>query len=274
MSDKFESELYSAILLNLKDNNNPLRLNNFAYAMRELTRHVLKRLAPDEKVILCPWYKNETAKKNGVTRKQRAYFSVQGGLCDTFVKKELEIDVENVHHALLISIDNLSKYTHIEKNTFAIPSGEIQPLVEKIFDSVNAFFETIRLCKKTITDKLWEILDSAVIEETLSETILAIDTLATHHTIEEVYVDKIFIPTIDHEYIYFDARGTIGCELQWGSNSDLRSGDGAVMPESFPFSCELKSSIICPQDVEVIEGSLNVDTSTWDDMHDDIEVEY
>jgi hypothetical protein len=272
-NDKFESDLYSAILNNLNDNNNPLRLNNFSYSMRELTRHVLKRLAPDEKVIKCSWYKNETDKINGISRKQRAYFAVQGGLDDYFVKTELKIDVETVHRDLIKSIDNLNKYTHIEENTFGIPTDKIQPLVNNVLDSVRIFYETIQFCKKTITDKLWESLDSAIVEETISDTILEIDELATHHTIEEVYVDKIYIPSIDHEFIYFDAIGNISCELQWGSNSDLRSGDGAILPQSFPFSCKLYSSIKNPQSVEVVEGSLNVDTSSWDGLHDDIDIE-
>lgn len=66
---EFEKELFSAAQKNLGDKTNPLRLNNYAYAIRELTRHVLHRLAPDENVIRCSWYKNETDKANGITRK-------------------------------------------------------------------------------------------------------------------------------------------------------------------------------------------------------------
>jgi len=76
----FETKLFEAALKNLDDRANPLRFNNFAYSVRETVRHVLKRLAHDHEVLRCQWYKNETGKQDGITRKQRAYFPVQGGL--------------------------------------------------------------------------------------------------------------------------------------------------------------------------------------------------
>ena len=54
--DGFEKELFHAALYNLDDVNNRLRFNNFAYAMRELVRHVLDRLAPDVEVLGCSWW--------------------------------------------------------------------------------------------------------------------------------------------------------------------------------------------------------------------------
>ena len=50
----FEKNLLEAAIKNLKDVGNKLRLNNFAYATRELTRHYLKRLAPDADVLNAP----------------------------------------------------------------------------------------------------------------------------------------------------------------------------------------------------------------------------
>lgn len=59
LAEGFERELYASALHNLNDLNNKLRLNNFAYVMRELMRHVLNRLAPDHSVTKCIWYTNE-----------------------------------------------------------------------------------------------------------------------------------------------------------------------------------------------------------------------
>jgi len=42
----FEQELYASAFQNLANLNNKLRFNNFAYAIRELIRHILNRLAP------------------------------------------------------------------------------------------------------------------------------------------------------------------------------------------------------------------------------------
>lgn len=251
---------------NLADKSNPLRLNNYSYAMRELTRHVLHRLAPDDYVISCPWYKNETDKEKGITRKQRSYYAVQGGLENSYVENTLGLEVEDIHSRLVKAINSLSKFTHIEPNVFDLPEADIDALVNETSESVYGFLTTIRDCRKMIIDSLWEHIDSAVIDETLKETIIAIDELATHHFIDEVYTDKVEIYEINHESIKFRVYGSIGCELQWGSNSDLRRGDGAVLSQSFPFVCELTSPVDAPEEIESIEDLLGVDTSSWTDV--------
>lgn len=262
----FEKRLFAAALKNLEDSSNPLRLNNFAYSMRELTRHVLHRLAPDEAVIQCSWYKNETQQENGITRKQRAIYAAQGGLSDAFVRNTLQVEVEDIHSDLVKSINGLSRFTHIEESVFDVPSKKVDALVEETIEAVYNFVDTIHACRKEITDQLWEQIDSAVIDETLRETIVAIDELASHSYIDAVHTERVDIVAINHESISFVAQGTIECELQWGSNSDLRRGDGAVVPESFPFRCELFSPIDAPREVELREDTFGVDTSSWTDV--------
>ncbi|WP_370299400.1 hypothetical protein [Abyssibacter sp.] len=262
----FEERLFAAALRNLEDSSNPLRLNNFAYAMRELTRHLLHRLAPDESVNRCPWYKNETRKENGITRKQRAIYATQGGLSDAYVRDILQLEVEDIHADLVKAISGLSKLTHIERSVFDLPAQQVDSLADEAIVAVYDFVRTIFACRNTIIDQLWEQIDSAVIDETLRETIVAIDELASHSYIDAVYTERVDIVAIDHESINFSAQGTIECELQWGSNSDLRRGDGAVLPESFPFQCELFSPIGAPGDVVLREDSFGVDTGSWSDV--------
>lgn len=266
LSEGFEKDLFAAAQKNLEDIHNPLRLNNYSYAIRELTRHVLHRLSPDDNVVRCTWYKNETGKENGITRKQRAYYAVQGGLDDLYVEKTLGLKVKDIHKALIKAINRLSKFTHIEPKVFNLPVEAVEDLVSETTEALYGFLSTIKDCRNLVIDRLWEHIDSAVIDETLKETIIAIDELASHSYIDEVYTDKVEIIEIDHESITFYAEGSIGCELQWGSNSDLRRGDGAVLPQSFPFTCELISTVEDPEDVETVEGSLGVDTSSWTDM--------
>jgi hypothetical protein len=262
----FERDLFVAAQKNLDDKSNPLRLNNYSYAMRELSRHVLHRLAPDGNVISCPWYKNEMNTENGITRKQRAHYAVQGGLDNSYVENTLGLEVEDIHSRLVKAINSLSKFTHIEPNVFGLPQADIETLTNETTEAVYVFLTTIRDCRKMIIDSLWSHIDSAVIDETLRETIMAIDELATHHFIDEVYMDKVEIYEINHEHIKFRAHGSIGCELQWGSNSDIRRGDGGVLPQSFPFACELISPVDAPEEIESIEDSLGVDTSSWTDV--------
>jgi hypothetical protein len=266
LCEGFERNLFLAAQKNLAEKSNSLRLNNYSYAMRELTRHVLYRLAPDDYVISCPWYKNETDKEKGVTRKQRAYYAVQGGLENSYVENTLGLEVDDIHSRLVKAINSLSKFTHIEPKVFDLPEADIDTLVNETSESVYGFLATIRDCRKMLIDSLWEHIDSAVIDETLRETIVAIDELATHHFINEVYTDRVEIYEINYESIKFRGYGSIGCELQWGSNSDLRRGDGAVLHQSFPFVCELTSPVDAPEEIECIEDSLGVDTRSWTDV--------
>lgn len=262
-SEGFERELYQAALQNLEDENNKLRLNNFAYAMRELVRQVLTRLAPDSSVRECCWYKNETEKADGVSRRQRASFAVQGGLSDDYIKNSLGIDANGIHAALIQAIKNLSKYTHIEPSTFALPSVEVESSAAEALQAVGDLFATIESCRAKIIERLWEQVDENVIFEALRETIGAIDEIAPHHFIDEIYTDKVVITAIDQNNVFFTATGTVSCELQWGSNSDIRQGNGAVIPKTFPFSCSLVSPVDDLSEIECDEDGFLVDTSEW-----------
>lgn len=266
LCEGFERELFSAAQNNLSDKSNPLRLNNYSYAMRELSRHVLHRLAPDQNVINCSWYKNETDKENGITRKQRAYYAVQGGLDDQYVKETLGLEVDGIHSRLVKAINNLSKFTHIEPKVFNLSELEAEQFVVEMTEATHNFLIAIRECRELIIEQLWEQIDAAVIDKALTDTITSIDELASHHYIEEINTDTIKIFNIDHESILLCAYGSIGCELQWGSNSDIRRGDGATLHQSFPFTCQLISSVEAPDEIECDENSLSVDTSSWYDL--------
>ncbi len=181
LCEGFEKDLFAAAQKNLEDKSNPLRLNNYSYAMRELTRHVLHRLSPDDnvvqcswyKVVQCSWYKNETDKENGITRKQRAYYAVQGGLNDSYVENTLGLEVKDIHKDLIKAINRLSKFTHIEPKVFNQPEAEVDNLVDETTEAVYGFLSTINDCQRLVIDGLWEHIDSAVIDETLRETIIA-----------------------------------------------------------------------------------------------------
>lgn len=263
LKGNFEKSLFHAALENLEDHDNSLRFNNFAYAMRELIRHVMARLAPDDEVRACDWYKEETDRPNGISRRQRVYYAVQGGLSDEYVADELDLDVGDIHLRLRNSIDNLSKHTHIEEPTFNLGEEDVKKFVNETLSAVVDFFQTINECRVTLVAALMENLDASVVNTAISNTILSIDELATHHCIDEVHTEQVHIREIDAHFIHFVAEGTVKCELQWGSNSDLRRGDGATLDQTFPFIVELTSSVESPGDIEAEEQALAADTSSW-----------
>jgi hypothetical protein len=261
----FETDLFEAALMNLDDRSNPLRFNNFAYSVRETIRHVLKRLAPDQEVIRCPWYKNETQKPNGITRKQRAYFAVQGGLSDTFLKESLSLDTVADHKALASAIDDLSKYTHVEPSTFGTPEAQVSALTDQVLSAMTNVIQTIAECRKRIVENFEADIDAAAVDEVLSDSLLGIDELASHFSVQDVSVGTSKVVAIDHQNVHIEVKGSIDCILQYGSNSDIRRGDGAEIPQSFAFSCMLICPVDDPDELTVVEDSVGVDTKAYRD---------
>lgn len=251
----FERRLFQAAFDNLADHSNVLRFNNFAYATRELVRHVLLRHASDDEVRACSWYTNETQRDGGISHRQRVFYAVQGSLRDEYVSDTLSLDVKSVHIALRDALDNLNKHTHIEEETFAVCDEAVEQFVNETLAAILEFFRAIETNRSALLSALLEKIDKSVINAVLSETILSIDELAAHHLIEEVYTGNVAIVSIDSHSIRFETTGTIACQLQWESNSDLRNGDGVVMDQSFPFLCELWSPTNDPNAVQTDESA-------------------
>ena len=273
LSPDFEQQLYKAAHQNLADNQNPLRLSNFAYAMRELVRHMLERLAPTEAVTACSWYQNETTKADGVTRRQRAYYAVQGGLSNEYVQNVLGLKTQGIHQTLIKAIDRLSKFTHIQPEVFSVSAEEIDILANQTEQAVEDLILAISECRKQVASALWHHIDEAVVFEVIRESIGAIDEIATHHCIDEIYVGEVNVTEITHDNVFFKATGSLGAELQWGSSSDVKNDIGAVMSENFSFECQLMSLVAAPDELEVTENSLAVDTSNWSNMHGEDEMQ-
>ena len=82
--DDFSAQVLTGALAVVAVPNNPIRLNQFAAAMRELFGHTLHALAPDANVTKCEWFKRVPT-TNGPTRRQRAKYATQGGLSDDYI---------------------------------------------------------------------------------------------------------------------------------------------------------------------------------------------
>ena len=139
LASDFERQLFKASLYNLKDSGNPLRLNNFAYSLRELTRHFLERLAPDGEVRQAPWYRIHDPKKpEMITRTQRMQYAVHGWLLPEYVKSELGIDTEDIIKELNDGINRLSKFTHVNPSTFNCDDNTTKQLSNEILEKSEA----------------------------------------------------------------------------------------------------------------------------------------
>ena len=246
----------------LADEGNVFRVNFYSTAMRIMYEHLANNLSPTDEVMRAPWFR--PAKDDGrPTRKQRLIFAVQGGLSDEFIADDLGIDIGDIHARLVKAIDDLSHHIHARENTIISEVAEQNAIVETTADAMSDFLTLFADCRREIVSVIEETVSDVAIDALLSETIQELDELANHFSIEDIYVEKVRVKRIGADGIIYEAEGTVSVGLQWGSNSDLRNGDGAEMDESFPFSAEITVPLEDMFDVGRGEVVCGVDTSGW-----------
>lgn len=254
----------------LEGHDNPLRLNFFSTAMRILFEHMMDTLAPIEDVMRCAWFKSE--KGDGKpTRGQRIIYAIQGGLLDSFVAEKLEIDPGTMRKRLLDAVDECSKQVHAREHTIVTDAAQQDLIAAATILAVKSLLDATQSCRATILEQIEDSLDEVAVDALLSETIVEIDELATHHFIQDICVGKVVVHAIGPEIITYKSKGSIDVILQFGSNSDIRNDMGAQIPQTFPFSCDIGVSLSDPWDLGDAELSYAVDVSSWRDamMPDD-----
>ena len=99
--------------------------------------------------------------------------------------------------------------------------------------------------------------------------------MATHYNIENYSVNNIKLLGIDDTTVYFKAEGYVGVKLQYGSDGDLRRGDGMTMYESFPFTGDFYGRIKDRMEAfELNTETFEVDTDChWGEIDIDKEIE-
>ncbi|MCG9655163.1 hypothetical protein [Vibrio vulnificus] len=269
LSEGFERDLLEAAFINL-NTPNALRFNNFAYAMRELLRHVLHRLAPKEALEACNWFEPDSTSKNGVTRKHRIKYAIQGGLSDFMMRQKLGIDyVGDVVQELVTQINGMSKFTHIEIDTFDIGDDEVERLAKECLAATTDFISTMHDTHREVCDHLGEAIDMALLSRIFEESVEEIMELSTHQHIDDIYHDSVNVKEIGPKSLTLDVLGQLDCELQYGSSSDMRRGDGATISESFPFKSSLTVFFEAPLGSVTELNEFTVDNREWYGIEND-----
>ena len=261
----FERDVFEASLKSLEQTGNPLRLNNFATALRELSRIVLVRLAPDQKVQNCTWY-TPTQNQNGqavITRGQRVSYAFKGGLDDGFVQNTLLVDIDLMRKDFLKALDRLSKFTHIGPAVFGVDDTTLEIVTAESLEAFISLFETIADCRAQVEVAVEEQVREALHHELLRTAVNELDELATHYQVEDTTVDTISIKILDDTQIIFSVTGNVECQFQYGSGSDVRKGDGVITNDSYPLTCDFVSDIRTPLDVSAQSNTLAVDNTSF-----------
>ncbi len=261
--DPNEQRMLKSSLRSL-DFEDDMKYNSFGHKFREMMTKVLHRLAPDEAVLACPWYVNEHDDKP--TRRQRLLYAIKSGLEDDFIQSELEIDLAPIAKRLGKVVSKLNKYTHFGDDTFDVNQEVGEAFVSESIDFLLDFFLSIDEIRTQIVDAYEVILDEKITEATVNDVMLEIDVLATHYTVEGNTIDTISVTNIDAHYIYIYVEGSVDIKHQYGSDGDLRRGDGAEFEDSYPFVINLQVSVIDPLDIEIETTDIVVDT---DQFYDD-----
>lgn len=261
----FEKDLFKAAIANLDDNNNVLSLNNFSYAIRELVRNFLSRLAPDEQVKRAPWYTpfiNQDGKES-ITRKQRMHYAIHGWLTEEFLKNRLSLDVTDSIDDLNTSINNMSKYTHINAETFNIPGATKTIESLDMLGDLLRFLMDIEECKGKVRNAIITDFSERIGNSFSIETFDDIDILSTHSSIEDFGIGGYTLKELG-ETIEVEAYGQVHTRLQIGSNSDLLNDDGFVTNMDFPFTATCIADIHnVSGDIQYSDPEIQIDTDKY-----------
>lgn len=264
LNSPFEVELFEASLASLKDEYNKLRYNNFAYSIRELSRHFLYSLSPEDNIRNCIWYKPENDGK--ITRGQRIKYAVQGGIADETLE-DLGFNTILLNEAIKQmkeAIDSLSKYTHINPEVFNIDNGKVEELSGKVLTTFSNFVETINDYKERLKDFLDGKIEEHMISSIVGNSFVNIDSLAPHYSLEYGEVSEYNISEINDTQIIVDVFGNIYVTLEYGSRQDRKEGDGLDVEHYFPFETRVIYEIeeTFPSENYEVED-FDVDTSKW-----------
>lgn len=265
LTNDFERDLLDAAMVSLEDKGNKLCYNNFAYAIRELSRHFLHNLSPEANVGNCPWFRPETS--NGKpTRAQRVRYAIQGGISDDILEK-WGFAVEELHDVIRDvkeNIDMLSKYTHINPEVFNINEAEIAEKSNAVLTAFVSLVETIDGYRDDLKAFLDGYIEDHVIESVITNSFVNIDSLAPHYSLEGADVSEYHVCEINAYEIVVEVYGDVYVTLEYGSRQERREGDGLDIPQSFSFATKIYYEI----NEDFPSGNYNVDdydvdTSSW-----------
>jgi len=265
LTTKFENELFDSSIRNLRELDNKLRFNNFAYAIRELSRHILNTLSPEKNIKMCCWYVDETGGCKP-TRAQKIKYAIQGGIDDEILDEwGFDLDeFKETSRTILKTIDELSKYTHINPEVFNLDAELIYAQTNKVFNAFLSFINTISLYRSKLKDFLDGHIEEQMMESLVYNFFQNIDSLAPHHSIDECYVSDYGVSEINEKFIIVSVEGSIGAILEYGTRAERLDDDGLDIDVSFPFTTKIEYEISADFPLGKFDiEEYDVDTSSW-----------
>jgi Predicted pPIWI-associating nuclease len=267
LTTEFEKKLFAASVSYLSKLDDPLRLNSFSYSMRELYEHILSRLSPRDQIINCTWFKPEN-ERNDPTRKQQLKYAVQKGLEDDYVENNLNVSIDEFWPSIRKMHNSLSQYTHVDEITFDTSEKDCDNFSNKVLNSLLEILDLISSTRDEILDNLYDDVSEVLIQTCAYRAMGGIDILSNNSYVEDVQIENYEITSIDSEEIYFEGVGTASVSLNYNDGED-----GTEISLDFPFKFTCLSSVLDPVAIQLTEGDIEIDISSWseDEFEDNYE---
>jgi hypothetical protein len=264
LPDKFSEDLLNGALAALTQDNVPTRAQHFSVSMRDLSDHVLKQLAPDDEAIKkCAWYRQHPD-LDGPTRRQRALYASRGGLTDSFVKKELNLDPKDFHAEIGPALKELNNRTHLKPDTIITDPLELENLANETIGALLEIFDVTEEVRGEIMSRVGNHLYDEAIGAFINETIDSLDLIAGRYETEGVLYEEMRVLSIEADTIRYEITGSVDVTLHYGSGSDA-----AAIKDNFPFTCTTAASTAEPLKLLSDQTEMTVDTSSWHGMDEE-----
>lgn len=239
----------------------PLRGNFFAVAMREVISMTLHAYAPDAAVMATPDFELVEDQLRP-TQAQRLAYWARAGLDPAFVAERLHVDLEDPVKAAKTALTELNKRVHLRENTQVGEEAHVVELVGSSLEALAAVIETAEITRSAVIEALAEEINDEALNTFVLDTIEAVDEIASHYSVEGVWVDHTAVHQLSPDRLRFDVEGSISVGLQWGSNSDVRRGDGHEKDENFKFELSFTASTLTPTEFE--DPTHRLDLGLWE----------
>lgn len=188
-------------------------------------------------------------------------YAIQAGLPEDFVMNTLAIDVKATLKEFKQIIEELNKFTHVEKATFDTDEDAADQLADQALEMFDSLLRTIDDCRTDVRTALEDSARDALNDEMISNLVQDLDVLSTHSTVDQAHVEEFELSHMGPKRLEFHGSGSVDCDLQYGSDSDNERGDGVRSSISLPLTCQFEADISRPLDLKV--KNLSVDNTSF-----------
>lgn len=255
----FEHELFIACLRNYCSHGNPLRFNNFAYAIRELINHVLLRMAPDERVMEAPWF-TPNRSNAPITRKQQAKYIAQKHIPDQFLDAEALEKLDDGIAWFNKNYASLNYYTHITEESFGGNPKAFFDKAKLLIELCNGIFNNFGDLERILSEAIIEEVHDAVNELTREYIPDEVDILSSQTIVDGCNIETIEPLSLTEDFIYLIVRGMVEITRQYGRGEDFFAQD-----DSYPFKFAVSVRTNDFKKINPLLRTAIVDTGSWYD---------